>query len=276
MAYYSNSPLLSLATAIYQDAALTLLAPDAYYSNQVITRRQVTVSGVTTLQAPVTCESCAPKCGLSGTVYIEAPTSPSIININIAASAGIDTGPFNIYTSPNGTTFTLSETGVSRDVIYSYVTTVPSGTTVVRLTSTSALCPVSIDMPLMQQYALDWSLLGGGPNHPSPYAKLIIKVNGVEIVNQGGNNPDNLYNGSFNFIITDDIYIYTNTVASTEYYTGAYLSLDVAYDNEYTPPVIFGEGGDITADAGVYSKEYEYSGNFTNNVWIKAQAEAYT
>ena len=125
MAYYSNSPLLSLATAIYQDAALTIYAPDAYYSNQVITRRQVTSGGITTLQAPVTCVSCAPQCGLSGTVYIEAPISPSSITINIALSSGIDTGPFNIYTSPDGINFTLSETGVSRSVIYSYTTTVP-------------------------------------------------------------------------------------------------------------------------------------------------------
>jgi len=69
MAYYSDSPLLSLATAIYQDADLTILAPDAYYSDQVITRRQLL--GV--LQAPVTCASCAPQCGLSGVGFIENP-----------------------------------------------------------------------------------------------------------------------------------------------------------------------------------------------------------
>ena len=67
MTYYSDSPLLSLSTAIYQDAALTILAPDAYYSDQVISRRQL--SGV--LGAPVTCVSCAPQCQLSGEGYIE-------------------------------------------------------------------------------------------------------------------------------------------------------------------------------------------------------------
>ena len=69
MAYYSDSPLLSLATAIYQDADLTILAPDAYYSDQVITRRQL----IGVLQAPVTCASCAPQCQLSGEGFINNP-----------------------------------------------------------------------------------------------------------------------------------------------------------------------------------------------------------
>jgi len=38
--FYSDNPTLSLATAIYTDAALTIKAPDGYYSDQTISRRQ--------------------------------------------------------------------------------------------------------------------------------------------------------------------------------------------------------------------------------------------
>jgi hypothetical protein len=38
--FYSDNPTLSLATAIYTDAALTTKAADGYYSDQTISRRQ--------------------------------------------------------------------------------------------------------------------------------------------------------------------------------------------------------------------------------------------
>lgn len=55
--YYSNHPSLSLATALYMDAAFVTKAPDAWYSDGTINRRQV--SGV--LQDAVTCDSCTPN-----------------------------------------------------------------------------------------------------------------------------------------------------------------------------------------------------------------------
>ena len=54
--YYSDNPLLSLATAMYTDASLTTKAADAYYSDGTIYRRQV--GGM--LQAAVTaCDNCS-------------------------------------------------------------------------------------------------------------------------------------------------------------------------------------------------------------------------
>jgi len=57
--YYSDNPTLSLATAIYTTAALTTKAPDGYYSDQTISRRQLTVNGITTLLAPEACANCS-------------------------------------------------------------------------------------------------------------------------------------------------------------------------------------------------------------------------
>ena len=56
--YYSDNPTLSLATKIYTNAALTALAPDGYYSDQTISRRQITVNNITTLEAPLACANC--------------------------------------------------------------------------------------------------------------------------------------------------------------------------------------------------------------------------
>ena len=52
--YYLDAPSFSSATKVYTDAALTTVAPDGYYSDQSISRQQV--SGV--LLPQITCPSC--------------------------------------------------------------------------------------------------------------------------------------------------------------------------------------------------------------------------
>lgn len=52
--YYLDAPSFSAATAVYTDAALTTVAPDGFYSDQSISREQV--SGV--LLPQITCPSC--------------------------------------------------------------------------------------------------------------------------------------------------------------------------------------------------------------------------
>jgi len=62
------------------------------------------------------------------------------------SAAGIDTGPFSLYSSPDGLTFTLVISGVLRTtLIEGYTATVPDGTGVVRVTSNS-VCTNSIDL----------------------------------------------------------------------------------------------------------------------------------
>jgi hypothetical protein len=63
-------------------------------------------------------------------------------------TAGIDTGPFDLYSDVDGYT-TLFESGVSRaDLIAGYITSsVPGGTTIVRVQSNS-LCTNFIDITL--------------------------------------------------------------------------------------------------------------------------------
>lgn len=54
MAYYSDSSSLSTSTSIYQDANLTIYAPDGYYSDQTISRYQ----SLGILQPAEACANC--------------------------------------------------------------------------------------------------------------------------------------------------------------------------------------------------------------------------
>lgn len=203
-------------------------------------------------------------------------------------TAGLNTGPFNILTSPDGITYTLFKPSVSKTSLTSGITyyDAPNGTTKVRITSISLYCTNSIDITLGQQYMLDYTLFGGGPVPPStvnlasPYATLLIKINGATIVSLGGDNPVAVDTGIISFNSNDAIYIYTDTRADSAYYSAAALSLDIADDFEYTPPVIYGVGGNITVNPinhlfEAYHEYYKPSTELWNsNIWIKAQAEA--
>lgn len=89
--YYIDGATLSLASAAYSDAALTTPAPDGYYSDGSVVRRQL--GGVFVTLA--TCESCSAPCGQT-LVYSGGQgiyTAPF--------DAGLGTGCIIIYFRPN-------------------------------------------------------------------------------------------------------------------------------------------------------------------------------
>ena len=65
LALFIDAPTLSEATAVYTDSALTVLAVDGYYSDQNITRQQL--SGA--LGASITCPDCSGSTPAAPTVY---------------------------------------------------------------------------------------------------------------------------------------------------------------------------------------------------------------
>jgi|APGre2960657404_1045060.scaffolds.fasta_scaffold00046_37 hypothetical protein len=90
--YYLNGPTLSSATAVFTDAALSICAPDGFYSDGSIVREQVSCS----LLPEVICPACAVPCntningtGGQGVYYIDTDT-------------GINTGAIIIRFQPFG------------------------------------------------------------------------------------------------------------------------------------------------------------------------------
>lgn len=75
--YYLDAANLSLATSVYLDAALSLLAPDGFYREGTITRQQS--AGI--LLAVDSCDTCGTTCGES----IEASGNAGIYLINLNA-----------------------------------------------------------------------------------------------------------------------------------------------------------------------------------------------
>lgn len=68
--YYLDAPSLAEATVVYQDAGLTTLAPDGYYSNGTIVRQQL--EGVLLpAQACPTCSEVLPPYASSGVSNLE-------------------------------------------------------------------------------------------------------------------------------------------------------------------------------------------------------------
>lgn len=91
--YFLNGPTLSSATAVFTDAALSICAPDGFYSDGSIVREQVGCL----LLPDVVCPSCAIPCntnisgaGGKGIYYIDSNTGSSIGAIVIRFQ------PFNI------------------------------------------------------------------------------------------------------------------------------------------------------------------------------------
>ena len=78
---YIDGQTLADATAVYTDANLNVLAPDAYYSDQTITRQQLGGK----LGAAVTCPTCsgAPSAGPTSTV------TQNVVD-NIVGTLGVD------------------------------------------------------------------------------------------------------------------------------------------------------------------------------------------
>jgi hypothetical protein len=63
-------------------------------------------------------------------------------------TVGADSGPtYNLYSSPDGTTFTPFATGITKVALLAgYPDTVPDGTTTIRVTSIGTLCTNHIDL----------------------------------------------------------------------------------------------------------------------------------
>jgi len=96
MPYYINAPTLSSATAIYTNAEMTICAPDGYYSDGPIVRRQV---GCVLLPA----QEC-PYCGVDCAVGFEGNVNQGVYYFNVRL--GIAVGPvliqFDPKKAPNG------------------------------------------------------------------------------------------------------------------------------------------------------------------------------
>jgi hypothetical protein len=93
--YYIDNPQFEFASGVYTDAALTISAPDGWYSNGVIARRQI--SGV--LGAVQECGDLAPACpvSISTTVYQGEYTTSA----ETGSDPTTDLGAILIYFNPN-------------------------------------------------------------------------------------------------------------------------------------------------------------------------------
>ena len=204
-----------------------------------------------------------------------APTITTISITLVLTTAGIDTGPFDLYSDVDSYA-TAFQIGVNKATLQSgYGTTAPIGTTTVRIKSTSALCPNYIDVVLLNQYTLTYSLLNDASN-PSPYAILDIKINDVSPSGFpiGGSNPAEETTGLLTFNSNDKVYVYTQSYADPDTYIGSELSLDIANDSGYIS-VIYTDG----SSASYEPKYFEYvklpGEEWNNNVWLEAQAAAF-
>jgi hypothetical protein len=97
--YYLNGPTLSSSTAIYSDSNLTIISPDGFYSDGVISRE--VVGGV--LLPPSICNECGTPCSS----FINASGSRGVYLINLdAGSTSADIGAvilrFNPASVPDG------------------------------------------------------------------------------------------------------------------------------------------------------------------------------
>ena len=92
-------------------------------------------------------------------------------------TVGADSGPtYNLYSSPDGTTFTPFATGITKlALLAGYPDTVPDGTTTIRVTSIGTLCTNSKDLtvgvvptttttttPSIQGYCVNWTAGNNG------------------------------------------------------------------------------------------------------------------
>lgn len=97
--YFLNGPSLGSSTTIFSNSNLTVIAPDGFYSDGVISREQV--SGV--LLPAVTCQSCGTPCG--GTIGGSGGQGIYLVNLDGGSTAG-DIGAlvvrFNPQSVPDG------------------------------------------------------------------------------------------------------------------------------------------------------------------------------
>ena len=102
--YYLNAPSLGSATAIFTDNALSICAPDGFYSNGSIVREQVGC----VLLPQQTCPACATPCG--ETINASGAQGVYLIDLETGTTGG-DIGAivirFDPYDIPDGIRATL-------------------------------------------------------------------------------------------------------------------------------------------------------------------------
>jgi hypothetical protein len=93
--FYLNAASLSLATAVYLDTSLSLIAPNGFYGDGTIVRQQV--SGVLLSNLP---SDCSPVCGTN----IMAPASQGLylISSDLGADLGAVIIEFFVQSVPDG------------------------------------------------------------------------------------------------------------------------------------------------------------------------------
>lgn len=94
--YYLDAPSLGSASVIYEDASLSTIAPDGFYSDGTIVREQV--SGI--LLPQVNCPACAVPCG--GTVEESGLQGVYYLDINLGAGLGAVLVSFDPISVPDG------------------------------------------------------------------------------------------------------------------------------------------------------------------------------
>lgn len=151
--YFLNGPSLNSSTTIYSDANLTIIAPDGFYSDGVISREQV--SGI--LLPAETCGSCGTPCGES----INASGNQGIYLLNLDAGNTIsDVGAiivkFNVFQIPDGIKAILDGNvynKLSSPVDGHHQSTDPNGFTVVgRLSDDCGLTGNTSNFPTLQEF----------------------------------------------------------------------------------------------------------------------------
>ena len=94
--YYIDGNSLATATAVYTDAALTICAPDGYYSDGLIVRQQISC----VLQAVQTCPDCATGCG--SPISASGNQGVYLLTLDTGTDIGAIIVSFNPLSIPDG------------------------------------------------------------------------------------------------------------------------------------------------------------------------------
>lgn len=95
--YYLNAANLATATSVYLDAALSLIAPDGFYSDGAISREQ----SLGTLLPVESCGDCGTPCDET-TISNSGDQGLYLINLNVGSGVGAIVIRFDPYNVPDG------------------------------------------------------------------------------------------------------------------------------------------------------------------------------
>ena len=94
--YYLDAPSLGSASVIYTDAALSIIAPNGFYSDGTIVREQVNGA----LLPQVNCPACATPCG--GAISASGSQGVYYLDIDLGTDVGAVVISFDPYSVPDG------------------------------------------------------------------------------------------------------------------------------------------------------------------------------